>query len=275
MNIVYQYYECGITGRKYTYSDIIKKSKNLSKAVRKKLNLNEGDVIALLLPNIPEFPLAVLGALQAGLIVTTLNPVYTQEEICRQLADSSAKALVTLNSLWNIAYTSCRLLKQLLPVLIIKTEQGQSLPRGSIDFGEFVNSTVDFPEMQPRKPEDVAFLPYSSGTTGLPKGVQLTHYNIVANVTQNSSPYILPIENTTDSHQDIIPAILPMFHIFGFHFGNLITLTHGAKAVTLPKFTSDDYVSVLRNHKPHVLFLVPPMEKICSQSESSFLEPHL
>jgi hypothetical protein len=69
--------ECGITGRKYTYGDLLRKSKNLGKALRKKLNLQEGDVIALLLPNVPEFPIAVLGALEAGLVVTTLNPVYT------------------------------------------------------------------------------------------------------------------------------------------------------------------------------------------------------
>jgi 4-coumarate--CoA ligase len=102
-------------------------------------------------------------------------------------------------------------------------------------------------------------LPYSSGTTGLPKGVQLTHHNIVANVTQNSSPELPFIEETTDSHQDIIPVILPMFHIYGFTVNTLFILTKGTKLVTLPKFTPEDYVAVLRNHKPHILFLVPPI----------------
>jgi 4-coumarate--CoA ligase len=251
--------ECGITGRKYTYGDLLRKSKNLGKALRKKLNLQEGDVIALLLPNVPEFPIAVLGALEAGLVVTTLNPVYTSEEICRQLTDSSAKALITLVDLWGTANASCQLLKKPLPILTIKTEQGQSLPRGSIDFREFTDNVIDLPEFQPRGCEEVAFLPYSSGTTGLPKGVQLTHHNIVANVTQNSSPELPFIEETTDSHQDIIPVILPMFHIYGFTVNTLFILTKGTKLVTLPKFTPEDYVAVLRNHKPHILFLVPPI----------------
>ncbi|XP_966892.2 probable 4-coumarate--CoA ligase 1 [Tribolium castaneum] len=251
--------ECGITGRKYTYRDILKKSKNLAKALRKKLNLNEGDVVALLLPNVPEFPIAALGVLHAGLVVTTLNPVYTSEEIARQLTDSSAKAVITLIDLHEVASNSCKLLNKTLPILSIKSSQTQTFPRGAIDFREFTDNAVDYPEIQPRKPEDLAFLPYSSGTTGLPKGVQLSNYNIVANISQNSSPHLPVIEETTNTHQDVIPVVLPMFHIYGFSVNTLFALSKGTKIVTLARFTPDDYVSVLRNHKPHILFIVPPI----------------
>ncbi|XP_044255601.1 probable 4-coumarate--CoA ligase 1 [Tribolium madens] len=251
--------ECGITGRKYTYRDILRKSKNLAKALRKKLNLKEGDVVALLLPNVPEFPIAALGVLHAGLVVTTLNPIYTSEEISRQLTDSSAKAIITLIDLYEVASNSSKLLNKALPILSIKSSQTQSFPRGAIDFREFTDNSIDYPEIQPRNAQDVAFLPYSSGTTGLPKGVELTNYNIVANICQNSSPHLPIIEETTSTHQDVIPVVLPMFHIYGFSVNTLFMLSKGTKLVTLPRFTPDDFVSVLRNHKPHILFIVPPI----------------
>ncbi|XP_063927734.1 uncharacterized protein LOC135140922 [Zophobas morio] len=248
--------ECGITGRKYTYGEIISKSKNLSRALRKKLGLKDGDVVAVLLPNVPEFPLVTLGVLHANLIVTTLNPVYTQEEIFRQLSDSSAKALITLVTAFPTASAACN---KPFPIITIKTEQTQSTPPGAIDFAELVDNVIDLTDPVPRKADDVAFLPYSSGTTGLPKGVQLTNYNIVANISQNSSPDLPFIEETTKEHQDVIPVILPMFHIYGFTVNTMFILTKGTKLVTLPKFTPEDYVRVLRNHKPNILFVVPPI----------------
>lgn len=69
--------ECGLTGRKYTYEELRRKSTNLNKALRKKLNLQKRDVVAILLPNIPEYPICLLGSIEAGLTVTTINPAYT------------------------------------------------------------------------------------------------------------------------------------------------------------------------------------------------------
>ncbi|KAJ3657495.1 hypothetical protein Zmor_009291 [Zophobas morio] len=249
--------ECGLTGRKYTYGDLLKKSMNLSRHLRKNLGFKEGDVVAILLPNIPEYPLVVLGVQHAGLVVTTLNPVYTPEEIHRQLEDSSAKGIITLVSSWQTASSSCRLLNKSLPILVIRTEQSQSLPRGAIDFHAFLNTEIDYPDPPPCRPHDLAILPYSSGTTGLPKGVQLTHRNLVANLCQTQTLNF--VEDTTSGHQDVVPAVLPMFHVYGCSVNSLLVLTKGAKIVTLPKFTPEDYVSVLRTHKPHVLFLVPPI----------------
>lgn len=104
-------------------------------------------------------------------------------------------------------------------------------------------------------------MPYSSGTTGLPKGVLLTNYNIVASLSQNLSPDTDILQETTANHQDIVPGVLPMFHIYGFNLNTLCILTMGAKLITLPKFIPELYISVLKDHKPHVLFTVPPMGK--------------
>lgn len=111
-----------MTGRKYTYGDILSNTINFNKALRKHLKLNKGDVVAFLLPNIPEYPIALIGTMKAGLVVTTLNPLYTPEEISRQLQDSSAKALVTLTLFWETATKSCNILKKKIPVITIKTK---------------------------------------------------------------------------------------------------------------------------------------------------------
>ena len=93
--------------------------------------------------------------------------------------------------------------------------------------------------------------------------MQLTHRNLVANQCQNDTLNF--IEDATTGHQDIVPAVLPMFHIYGYSVNSLFVLMKGAKIVTLPKFTPEDYVSVLRTQKPHVLFLVPPLGKVYSR----------
>ncbi|KAL3266075.1 hypothetical protein HHI36_010261 [Cryptolaemus montrouzieri] len=111
--------ECSITGRKYTYDQIQKYSNNLAGVFRKKLKLNKGDVVGILMPNSPEYAIVALGILQGGLIATTLNPIYTPEEISRQLLDSGAKALVTISGLWSAAKSAVDLTRQSMPILAV------------------------------------------------------------------------------------------------------------------------------------------------------------
>ncbi|KAJ3657496.1 hypothetical protein Zmor_009292 [Zophobas morio] len=252
--------ECGTTGRNYTYEDILKKVTNLSKNFRKKLKLQKGDVVAVLLPNSPEFVVVALGALKAGLIVTTLNPIYTPDEISRQLSDSSTKAIITFSDLVQLAKASTNLLQTgtSVPILTIKTQPSQATPAGALNFYEFTEN-VDFPDVPAADTNDVAFLPYSSGTTGLPKGVQLTHRNIIANLCQFNSKELSVIEETTSDHQDVIPAVLPQFHIYGLTATTLHLFSKGCKTVAIAKFTPELYIATLRKHKPDVLFAAPPL----------------
>ncbi|KAJ8913435.1 hypothetical protein NQ315_017179 [Exocentrus adspersus] len=251
--------ECAVTGRKYTYNEFRRKSKNFAGSLRKKLKLERGDVIAILLPNIPEYPIVVLGALQAGIISTTMNPIYTPAEISRQLLDSSTKVIVTLNELWPVANATKNLTKRDIPIVTINSQQGQATPVGAINFSELTEEETDFSGDSETSPEDVALLPYSSGTTGLPKGVQLTHSNIVANLCQIEHPLIGCNFRTTAEHQDTTQVVLPLFHIYGLTILCLYQLRLGCKIVTLPKFTPELYIGALRKHKSEVLYLAPPI----------------
>ncbi|XP_072396015.1 uncharacterized protein [Diabrotica undecimpunctata] len=249
--------ECAVTGRNYTYSQLRTKSKNFGAALRKKFKLEKNDTIAILLPNVPEFPIVTLGAIRAGLICTTVNPIYTADEISRQLLDSSTKVIVTLNELWPLADAATKQAKKNIPIITIKSQQSQNVPSGAANFAELADYNADLPSEESW--DSVAFLPYSSGTTGLPKGVMLTHHNIVANVAQIGHPKLLISKQTTPDHQDIVPAVLPMFHIYGLTILSMFQIKLGVKIVTLPKFTPELYIGTLKKYKPNVLYLAPPI----------------
>ncbi|XP_022913348.1 uncharacterized protein [Onthophagus taurus] len=250
--------ECGITGRNYTFDEVRVKSRNLNKTLRKKLKLQRGDVVALFLPNIPEFPICVFGSILAGLKVTTLNPAYTPDEIHRQLVDSGAKIIITINPLYQNCNKAIDKLDKKIPISIIKEKQDELLPQGTINFKELIDEKLDLPDITNLSPDDTAFLPYSSGTTGLPKGVMLSNRNLVGNIQQIGSDETKFAKLPDGSHQDCYPSILPLFHIYGFT-SSVSLLRTGCKTVTLSKFTPELYIQTIIKHKPNILMLVPPI----------------
>lgn len=249
--------ECNATGKKFTFEEILVKSRNLNSALRKKLKLTPGNIVAILLPNIPEYAICVLGSLLANLTVTTINPIYTPDEISRQLKDTEAKAIFTLTALVPLARASIKLTNQSVPIITIKMQNADSIPEGTHDLFQLVNSKLDIEDLPPCDTNDVAMLPYSSGTTGLPKGVQLTHRNIIANMCQTNTPQLRLSIDTSNQNQDVIPAILPFFHIFGMTGILFLHLHNLCKLVTLPKFSPEQFSQLFINHKPQVLIVVP------------------
>ncbi|XP_058821376.1 uncharacterized protein LOC131683420 [Topomyia yanbarensis] len=255
---------CGATGRNYTYGKLRDHCAALAIRLQQKCKLGFGDTLAVCLPNVPEFPAITLGAIEAGLIVTTINPIYTAEEISKQLIDSDTKILFGTASNYPVLKEATNLAQRKIPIVCVRTSSDDALPDGAIDFIELSNpSGVHFSNLQHhnRDPEDVVFLPYSSGTTGLPKGVELTHTNIVANsemlqVKAGQSALLLP---TTDTFQDVLPCVLPFFHIYGLTVTMVSKLLLGTKLVTLPSFRPDTFIDALTTHKGTVLHVVPPI----------------
>lgn len=111
---------CVETGRQYKYSEVRKRSINLAKSLRARLKIQPKQTVAILLPNVPEFPIALLGIIEAGIIATTVNPNYKAEEISTQLIDADAQAIITLADYYQTAVLAAKLAKRSIPILTIK-----------------------------------------------------------------------------------------------------------------------------------------------------------
>uniref|UniRef100_A0A182MIR0 AMP-dependent synthetase/ligase domain-containing protein n=1 Tax=Anopheles culicifacies TaxID=139723 RepID=A0A182MIR0_9DIPT len=177
--------------------------------------MRKNDVLGLLLPNIPEFVPALHGGLLAGLSVTFANPLYTAEEVCRQFENAGVSVIVTLPMLLPVAEMFKSKVKQYKGTICIGGKH--DLDKNIYGFEQFLkeNHRCELPEIDCHK---TAILPYSSGTTGLPKGVELSHYNLVANLAQGSHPSISKYYQPEylDKKETIL-TIPPYFHIYGLN----------------------------------------------------------
>ncbi|KAK4887101.1 hypothetical protein RN001_003372 [Aquatica leii] len=258
--------ECSLTRKKYTFDEIRIKSKNFNKNLRKKLKLSKGDVVGIILPNVPDYPICLLGAIQAGLIVTIINPSYTAEEINHQLSEVGTKAVITLNTMYSTIKAAAQISGRSIPILTVKIEQAESVSEGAIDLNEFTETEPQILDISGENITDTVLLPFSSGTTGLPKGVELTHYNIISNICQVSCDAVNHLSARTDNHINVVPAILPWFHMYGVTSNLLKQLYNFSKIISMPKFTPDKFIKLLSEYKPNVLNLVPPLISFISSN---------
>ncbi|CAH0625642.1 unnamed protein product [Chrysodeixis includens] len=252
---------CAVTGRGYTYEQAFKLSNTFAANLRRKFKVRDGDAVAVMLPNIPDYHVVSLGILEAGGVITTLNPVYTAHEVQRQLLLSNAKIIVTLPETVPTIRESLKIAKLDIPIIVVKTN-GEPIPEGTALFNELSEDVhVDkscLKEVR-RGPNDICFLPYSSGTTGLPKGVELTHRNIIANCEQINEPLVRMHNDTTPSHQDVIIGVLPLFHIYAASVLMFHKMSMGAKLVTLMKFTPEGYLQTIEKHRTNIVMVAPPI----------------
>ncbi|XP_066593054.1 uncharacterized protein [Prorops nasuta] len=258
--------ECAFTGRKYTYSQLRKQCSKLASSFSK-ANLLPGSTIAILMPNIPEMVITILAASEAGIRVTTINPICTPYEIEKQLINAEVNAIFSVPERHDMLKSSIKNNHYIkLPIVLVKTDN-LSLPADTINFFDLVDDSVAEYSSRTKLPidyEDPQFLLFSSGTTGLPKAVMISHRNIVANLTQLAIPELSLGTAATATHQEIVPLILPLFHIYGLLCCLLRYLYMGAKIVCLPQFTPDNFFNVIEKHKPTLLYLVPPMVQMLS-----------
>lgn len=258
-NASYTALVCGMSGRSYTYEMAYGLSRKFGSALLR-MGAKKGDVIGMVVPNIPEFPLVFLGAVGVNVTVTTLNPTYRPEEIARQLENSNAKFIVTIGMFLQNIKQACDIYPGIEKIIIIG---GESTPEGCVSFMDMVKNddgSLYGKDKSLDAFEDVAALPYSSGTTGPPKGVCLTHYNLVANLAQTLHPDCLPdgsIKGTGTQVSTI--AVLPFFHIYGMELIMCYGLRCGHKLITLPKFEPESFINALETYRPTRLNLVPPL----------------
>ncbi|XP_072930548.1 uncharacterized protein [Epargyreus clarus] len=253
---------CGITNRSYTYRKLHEYAQNFAATLRTsaQLQIKDGDVIGVMMPNSPEYPIAVLGAMQAGAIVTTFNPIHTTSEVYRQLLLARPKIIIGSPETIGVIKEAISMSNKAIPVITVRNPE-DNLPSETIAFEELMNNNVDKSVLNDvkRKPEDLVFLPYSSGTTGLPKGVELTNRNKVANFVQQEVEGGRHYIETTSEHQDSIMAVLPFYHVYGLSIILLHKLGIGAKLVVLPKFKPTTFLKALTEHKINLLYTAPPL----------------
>jgi acyl-CoA synthetase (AMP-forming)/AMP-acid ligase II len=233
----------GPSGRVVTCGALIAGIKSLAGGLTAS-GLAPGKVIAIMAPNLPEYALVFHGIAWAGGTITTVNPTYTPAEVKHQLTDAGAVMLVTIPQFMETAKAA-----------IEGTGVRQIVTIGEAEGATPIAALMGAP-LERQAPvylaNDVLALPYSSGTTGLPKGVMLTHRNLVANVQQVAdSLKLVPGEKT--------PAFLPFFHIYGMSVLLNFYLASGGTLLTLPRFDLELFLRLTQDHRCERLFIVPPV----------------
>ncbi|CAH1370226.1 unnamed protein product [Tenebrio molitor] len=246
---------CASSGRTYTYGMLRMLINRCAQALLGHCGMKPREVVGLLLPNIPEYIIICHGAIEAGLTVTFVNPLYTPDEIKRQFENAGVKMIVTVPILLEVATTIAPQLQDYRTTVCIGGEDDPSKNVHSLQSLLAGGHEAELPGINPR---EIAILPYSSGTTGLPKGVMLSHYNLVANLAQGDHPALYDLE-TKDGRRHTVLTVLPFFHIYGFNAILNLSLKNGAHIVTLPKFTPEEYIKTLVQYKPTFVFVVPSL----------------
>ncbi|KAJ0175985.1 hypothetical protein K1T71_008159 [Dendrolimus kikuchii] len=252
---------CAHTGRSYTYEQAFRRSNTFAANLRKKLNIRNGDVVAVMLPNLPEYPIVTLGILEAGAVMTSINPAYTAHEVQRQLLLSEAKIIVALPQVLKVVKDALLLAKKNLPIITVKIND-EPIPEGTILFNELTEDlSVDVSILKEikRDPNEICFLPFSSGTTGLPKGVELSHRNITVNGEQVNDPLIRCHNDTTATHQDRVIVVLPFYHVYAASVLMFHKLSLGLQLVTVTKFQPEAFFGTIEQYKTNLIFVAPPL----------------
>ena len=232
----------GGTGRVVTHAELKRQILSLAGGLAAR-GVGPGTTWALLAPNQPEYVVALHGLALAGATVTTLNPTYGAEEIAFQLKDSRATCIVTVGLFLETARSAAAIVG-IDDIVVIGP--GDATPFTSL-FGEPIDGQVPV-DLK----EHVAVLPYSSGTTGFPKGVMLTHHNLVANLEQFAG-------HTAYGDDEACYAVLPFFHIYGMQILMHAMVSRGVTVVTVPRFDMVQMLELTQTHGITRLFLVPPI----------------
>jgi acyl-CoA synthetase (AMP-forming)/AMP-acid ligase II len=235
----------GPTGRMITYGELAQSVRRAASGLAAR-GFQKGDVLAVFSPNCPDYAIAFHAVASLGGINTTINPLYTAEEVAHQLKDAGAKYLLTVPQLMDKAQEAAA--HAGVAELFVFGEA-----EGATSFASLLAADgPTAPAVQIDPKQDLVVLPYSSGTTGLPKGVMLTHRNLVANLCQ------LQVFETV-SERDTLLCVLPMFHIYGMVVIMNLGLHAGATIITMPRFELEQFLQLAERYGVTLAHLVPPI----------------
>jgi acyl-CoA synthetase (AMP-forming)/AMP-acid ligase II len=234
----------GPSGRVLTYGQLEDAARRVAASLAQR-GFKKGDVLGIFSVNCPEYGVLFHAVAMLGGINTTLNPLYTAEEAAAQLKNAGAKILVTAPPFIDKAREAAEAAN--IEELFVFGEAEGALP-----FASLLESDGNPPKVDINPREDLVALPYSSGTTGLPKGVMLTHYNLVANMRQ--------MDGLDYFHQDdTLLCVLPLFHIYGLVVVLNMGLHMGATVVTMPRFDLEQFLGTIQKYRVTLSHIVPPI----------------
>jgi acyl-CoA synthetase (AMP-forming)/AMP-acid ligase II len=233
----------GASGETITFGTLTTRIRRLAAGLHRR-GVRKGDVLAIWSPNVPAYAVVFHAVSRLGAALTTANPTYTAEELGFQLKDAGSRLLITTSALLPRAREAVQ--QAGCPIDIVTLDRVDDVP--ALDDLEV---DEDPPVVAINPANDVVALPYSSGTTGLPKGVMLTHRNLVANLVQ--------IDAIETAEIRALAGVLPFFHIYGMVVVMNLGLLRGATCVTLPRFDLDAFLKMLQEWPIALAHIVPPI----------------
>ncbi|CAM6041020.1 unnamed protein product [Sphagnum compactum] len=222
----------GATGVEYTYGELREWVASTAAGLIA-LGVKQHDVVLVLSPNLPEFPVIYLAVVLLGAIVAPTNPLGTESDIVKQVKQSNARFVVTVPEQLSKFQTLGR-----IPIILIEDAGAENI--------------TAYPQTQAN---DTCTLLFSSGTTGLSKAVQLTHANFISAITAYNT--LEPGQSTMET--DVCLAIIPMFHVYGLGIVMLATLERGASVVIMPRYSLPQMLSYIEKYRITVATIVPPI----------------
>lgn len=262
-------------GRVTSYAELGDQIERAAEGLRK-LGVQPGDPVAIVLPNCPQHIVAFYAVLRLGGIVVEHNPLYTPRELRHQFEDHGARVVVAwdkvvesiqafpadvrVQHVVSVDVTRAMPLatRALLRLPVAKARESRAAlttrVRGTVPWREIVSSDPVDPHISAPGVDDVALIQYTSGTTGSPKGATLTHANLLANAAQ-ARAWVPDIERGTS----IVYAVLPMFHAYGLTLCLTFAMSMGARLVLFPRFDPDLVLKVVKTRPPTFLPAVPPI----------------
>lgn len=253
-------------GKEVSFGELLKKAKQMANFLQS-IGLKKGDRVASMLPNCPQAVITYYGVMLAGGVVVQVNPLYTERELEYQVKDSGAKYIVCLDILLP-RVSSVREKTDLEHAIVTKVSDYLPFPKNLIypfiqkrqynmvvkveesadthiwkNIFESVSESYEKVEIDPK--EDLALLQYTGGTTGKPKGVMLTHYNLVSNV-QMCTAWLHKLEK----NQEVVLGVLPFFHVYGMTTVMNLSVMYGSKMILMPKFDAEEVLKTIQKLKP-------------------------